>query len=164
MQLSSKGRYAVMAMADLATAGQDAVESLASISARQHISLPYLEQLFAKLRRAGLVNSTRGPGGGYCLARSTVNITLAEVMAAVDEPVKMTRCTAEQGGGCVADHRCLTHDLWRSLGNHIVEFLDGVTLADIIDNAVAREAVRAGRAGVDVDEVRERRQRQAVSR
>lgn len=153
-----------MAMADLAVAGQDAVESLASISARQHISLPYLEQLFAKLRRAGLVNSTRGPGGGYCLARSTEEITLAEVMAAVDEPVKMTRCASELSGGCVADNRCLTHDLWRSLGNHIVEFLDGVTLADIIDNAVAREAMRASKAAAEADDVQERRQRQAVSR
>lgn len=153
-----------MAMADLAIAGQDAVESLASISARQHISLPYLEQLFAKLRRAGLVNSMRGPGGGYRLARSTAEITLAEVMAAVDEPVKMTRCASEGDAGCVAEHRCLTHDLWRSLGNHIVEFLDGVTLADIIDNAVAREAIRAGEAAVDAGEVRQRRQRQAVSR
>ena len=164
MQLSSKGRYAVMAMADLATAGQGAVESLASISARQHISLPYLEQLFAKLRRAGLVNSTRGPGGGYCLARSTEDITLAEVMAAVDEPVKMTRCTAEQGGGCVADHRCLTHDLWRSLGNHIVEFLDGVTLADIIDNAAARAAVRAMQSAAEAREPRQAHEGEAVSR
>lgn len=145
MQLSSKGRYAVMAIADLATEGEGAVTPLAAISARQQISLAYLEQLFSKLRRAGLVDSMRGPGGGYRLARPAGEITLAEVMAAVDEPVKMVRCAGESTGGCVADHRCLTHDLWRALGDHIVEFLAGVTLADIADNAAAREAMRAAR-------------------
>lgn len=134
-----------MAMADLASSGEGAVATLASISARQHISLQYLEQLFAKLRRAGLVDATRGPGGGYSLARGASEITLAEVMAAVDEPVKMTRCASEESGGCVADRRCLTHDLWRSLGNHIVAFLDGVTLGDVADNALARDAVRSAR-------------------
>lgn len=143
MQLSSKGRYAVMAMADMATAGDGAVVPLASISARQHISLSYLEQLFAKLRRAGLVESMRGPGGGYLLARPAAEITLAAVMVAVDEPVKMTRCTGGEKGGCVAEHRCLTHDVWRLLGDHIVTFLSDVTLGDIADNAAAREAVRA---------------------
>lgn len=142
MQLSSKGRYAVMAMADMATADDGTVVPLAAISARQHISLAYLEQLFVKLRRAGLVDSMRGPGGGYLLARPAGEITLAAVMQAVDEPVKMTRCAGEESG-CVAEHRCLTHDVWRSLGNHIVSFLDGVTLGDIADNAAARDALRA---------------------
>lgn len=146
MQVSSKGRYAVMAMADLATHGEGAVAPLAGISARQHISLSYLEQLFAKLRRAGLVDSLRGPGGGYRLAREAGDITLAEVMAAVDEPVKMTRCASEKSGGCVAEHRCLTHDLWRSLSDHIVAFLADVTLSDVADNARAREAMRLARA------------------
>lgn len=149
MQLSSKGRYAVMAMADLATAGDGIVVSLAAISARQHISLPYLEQLFAKLRRAGLVESVRGPGGGYRLAATAGNITLAEVMAAVDEPVKMTRCTSGEPGGCVVGNRCLTHDLWRSLGEHIIGFLDGVTLADVVDNAAAKETVRVSRTAAE---------------
>ncbi|RME95270.1 MAG: Rrf2 family transcriptional regulator, partial [Alphaproteobacteria bacterium] len=135
MQVSTKGRYAVMAMADLAVAGEGAVVSLAEISGRQQISLAYLEQLFAKLRRAGLVESVRGPGGGYRLASDAGSITLNAVMAAVDEPVKMTRCTSEMKGGCVAENRCLTHDLWRSLGDHIVSFLSAVTLADVAGNA-----------------------------
>jgi Rrf2 family iron-sulfur cluster assembly transcriptional regulator len=147
MQLSSKGRYAVMAMADLAAAGEGAVAPLAAISARQDISLPYLEQLFARLRRAGLVDSMRGPGGGYRLARDAGDITLAEVMAAVDEPVKMTRCADEASGGCVVGNRCLTHDLWRSLGNHIVTFLDGISLGDVVENAAAKEAVQSAMAG-----------------
>jgi len=146
MQLSSKGRYAVMAMADMATADDGAVVPLAAISARQHISQAYLEQLFVKLRRAGLVDSMRGPGGGYLLARPAAEITLASVMHAVDEPVKMTRCATGESG-CVADHRCLTHDVWRSLGDHIVSFLDGVTLSDIADNASARAALQAAREG-----------------
>ncbi len=153
-----------MAMADLATAGQGAVESLASISARQHISLPYLEQLFAKLRRAGLVDSMRGPGGGYRLARDSSQVTLAEVMAAVDEPVKMTRCAGETRGGCVAEHRCLTHDLWRSLGNHIIAFLDGVTLADIVDNRSAYDALRAVQPAPEAGEPHGGREGEAVTR
>lgn len=139
-----------MAMADLAAAGGSTVAPLAAIAARQHISLAYLEQLFVKLRRAGLVESMRGPGGGYRLARDAGSITLAEVMAAVDEPVKMTRCAAEGSSGCVAEKRCLTHDLWRDLGDHIVAFLDGMTLGDVVGNTSARTtvlAVRAGHAG-----------------
>lgn len=143
MQVSSKGRYAVMAMADLAAAGDGAVAPLAAIAARQHISLAYLEQLFAKLRRAGLVESMRGPGGGYRLARAADEITLAEVMAAVDEPVKMTRCSGAASGGCVAEKRCLTHDLWRDLGDHIVAFLRGMTLGDVVGGSPARATLLA---------------------
>ncbi|MGD9866620.1 MAG: Rrf2 family transcriptional regulator [Hyphomicrobiales bacterium] len=143
MQLSTKGRYAVMALADLAMQG--GTVPLAAISERQEISLPYLEQIFLKLRRAGLVDSLRGPGGGYTLARPCAEITIAEVMSAVDEPVKMTRCAAEDTG-CIGDHRCLTHDLWRALGDHIVAFLDRTTLADLVDNATARTAVYQARA------------------
>lgn len=143
MQLSSKGRYAVMAMADLASAGEDAVVGLAAISERQHISQTYLEQLFAKLRRAGLVDSVRGPGGGYRLAHPASGISVAEIMAAVDEPVKMTRCADDQEDGCVVGHRCLTHDLWSSLGDHIVTFLDKVSLENVVENAQAKAAVRA---------------------
>lgn len=142
MQLSTKGRYAVMAMADLAKYGADGgAVTLAAIAARQDLSLNYLEQIFLRLRRAGLVTSMRGPGGGYMLARGAGGITIAEIMEAVEEPVQMTRCTSE-AGGCVADRRCLTHDLWRALGNHIVAFLDSVSLADVIDNAAALEARR----------------------
>lgn len=152
MQLSSKGRYAVMAMTDLATTEAGSVVGLAAISARQHISQPYLEQLFVKLRRAGLVESMRGPGGGYLLARPADQISLAEVMAAVDEPVKMTRCASDASLGCVAERRCLTHDLWRSLGNHIVSFLEGVTLADVVQNAAAREAASLAMSASGKDE------------
>ncbi|MEM8744485.1 MAG: Rrf2 family transcriptional regulator [Pseudomonadota bacterium] len=139
MQLSSKGRYAVMAMADLARYSNGKPVRLAAISERQKLSLAYLEQLFVKLRRAGLVKSMRGPGGGYRLARDAHDIPISAIMAAVEEPVKMTRCHTSEKAGCVGDNRCLTHDLWRALGDHIVVFLGGVSLGDVIDNATAKE-------------------------
>lgn len=164
MQLSTKGRYAVMAMADLAKHSADAATPLAVISERQQISLTYLEQLFMKMRRAGLVESTRGPGGGYSLARAAEEIAIAEIMTAVDEPVKMTRCEGELEVGCVGDHRCLTHDLWDALGDHILTFLGGVTLGDVVDNATAKQAALgladAGKAGTE----RERRTTMAAER
>jgi iron-sulfur cluster assembly transcription factor IscR len=138
MQLSTKGRYAVMAMADLSRHGPGSTVPLGTISERQQISLAYLEQLFLKLRRAGLVSGVRGPGGGYTLAREPSAITIAEIMAAVDEPVKMTRCAGEATTGCIGDDRCLTHDLWDALGEKIIDFLDGVTLGDVVDNALAK--------------------------
>lgn len=131
-----------MAMADLARNSQGEVVSLAAISARQQLSLSYLEQLFSKLRRAGLVESARGPGGGYRLASDVRDITISHIMTAVEEPVRMTRCHLEDNGGCVGDARCLTHDLWRALGNHIVEFLGNTTLGDVIDNAGAKKNAR----------------------
>ena len=139
MQLSSKGRYAVMAMADLARYSTGKAVPLSAISERQELSLAYLEQLFVKLRRAGLVDSTRGPGGGYKLADAAHKITISAIMQAVEEPVKMTRCHLDDKAGCVGDGRCLTHDLWRALGDHIVVFLGGVTLGDVVDNASAKE-------------------------
>ncbi len=142
MQLSSKGRYAVMAMADLARNSQGSAVPVAAIAERQELSSAYLEQLFAKLRRAGLVDSTRGPGGGYALASKPHDISISDIMQAVEEPVKMTRCHIEDAGGCVGDSRCLTHDLWRALGDHIVGFLGSVTLGDVIDNAAARDMAR----------------------
>lgn len=141
MQLSSKGRYAVMAMADLARNGDGGKVRIGSIAARQELPRHYLEQIFMHLRRAGLVVSTRGPGGGYALARPADAIAVGEIMAAVEEPVQMIRCAGQVTGGCVADRRCLTHDLWRALGDHIVAFLDAVTLGDVVDNATAREMV-----------------------
>lgn len=141
MQLSTKGRYAVMAMADLGLHGPGSTVPLAMISEGQQISQTYLEQLFLKLRRGGLVTSVRGPGGGYVLAREADEITIAEIMAAVDEPVKMTRCEGEQKKGCIGDNRCVTHDLWDALGDQIVSFLDRVTLGDVIGNALAKEMV-----------------------
>ena len=142
MQLSSKGRYAVMAMADLAdeAARLDPAQSLrpqaiAQVSERQAISQAFLEQIFMKLRRAGLVTSSRGPGGGYKLARDAADISILEIMEAVEEPVQMTRCSLTDVGGCVAGQRCLTHGLWQDLGLHIKDFLKNNSLADVILSA-----------------------------
>ena len=150
MQLSTKGRYAVMALADLAKNGGGSSVTLAAIASRQHLSLSYLEQIFLRLRRVGLVTSMRGPGGGYRLARPSAGITIAEIMEAVEEPVQMTRCAGEANGGCVADRKCLTHDLWRALGDHIVAFLGSVSLADVIDNANAFDASQQALANKNV--------------
>lgn len=128
-----------MAMADLARNSHGSTVSIANVAARQELSPAYLEQLFSKLRRAGLVNSSRGPGGGYRLAMDAHEITISKIMQAVEEPVKMTRCHQENAGGCVGDARCLTHDLWRALSNHITDFLGNVTLGDVLDNANAKE-------------------------
>ena len=135
-----------MAMADLARHSEGNAVPLSAISGRQQLSLAYLEQLFVKLRRSGLVESTRGPGGGYQLSSSAHEITISAIMEAVEEPVKMTRCHVQEVGGCVGDSRCLTHDLWRALGDHIVVFLGGVTLGDVIDNATAKEMTRQVRS------------------
>lgn len=151
MQLSTRGRYAVMAMADLATQQTIGCECgpvcLAEIAARQRLSLSYLEQLFGKLRRAGLVGSARGPGGGYRLARSSDAITIADIVAAVEEPIQATRCH-EGGGGCAAvpepaghGEHCQTHDLWHELSRQIALFLQGVTLADVVNGRVAGRAM-----------------------
>ncbi len=138
MQLSSKGRYAVMAMADLAKYSQGETVPLAAIAARQQLSLSYLEQLFSKLRRAKLVESSRGPGGGYRLSSDARDIFISDIMRAVEEPLRMTRCHLEDTGGCVGDSRCLTHDLWDALGDHIAGFLGSVSLGDVLDNADAK--------------------------
>ena len=133
MRLSTKGRYAVMAMADLARREHEAARAvaLADIAARQEISLSYLEQLFARLRRKGLVKSARGPGGGYRLARTADTTTIAEIVHAVDEPLRATRC--QEGKGCmIKGERCLTHDLWADLGDRIEDYLASVSLADVI--------------------------------
>lgn len=135
-----------MALADLAKEGKGSIVPLATISERQNISLHYLEQLFLKMRRSGIVLSMRGPGGGYALARAAEDIRISEIMMAVDEPVKMTRCAGDTEIGCVGDHRCLTHDLWDALGEQIITFLDGVSLGDVVDNALAKEAAKEARA------------------
>jgi Rrf2 family protein len=132
MKLSSKGRYAVMAMTDIAREGGDGAVALARIAGRQGISLPYLEQLFNKLRRAGLVEATRGPGGGYRLAAPAGEIRLSDIMFAVDEPVRTNACPDGSGAGCLGQGRCCTHDLWNALGAHILSFLGAVTLADVV--------------------------------
>ncbi|MBT5432582.1 MAG: Rrf2 family transcriptional regulator, partial [Rhodospirillaceae bacterium] len=136
MKLGSKGRYAVMAMVDLGVHGADRTVSLAEIALRQEISLSYLEQLFARLRRQGLVSSVRGPGGGYRLARSGGEISILQIVEAVDESMRVTRCKddAVEDEGCMKDRsRCLTHDLWSDLGNHIRSFLADVTLEDVCE-------------------------------
>ncbi len=143
MKLSSRGRYAVMAMADLAGQPTDGPVTLADIASRQAISQSYLEQLFAKLRRAGLVNSVRGPGGGYRLAKSADDTRIADIILAVDEPIRATRCEGLIGKGCQAGgERCLTHDLWDELGRHIFLFLSGVSLGDVVAKRVLGAAAR----------------------
>lgn len=140
MRLTTKGRYAVTAMLDLAVhAGGDPI-ALADISRRQGISLSYLEQLFAKLRRNGLVCSTRGPGGGYSLARPSAQISVAEVIRAVDETVDATACGGQrncQGG----EQPCLSHELWADLSRRIEDFLGQISLADVVNGRVGRERV-----------------------
>ncbi|MFQ5958304.1 MAG: Rrf2 family transcriptional regulator [Alphaproteobacteria bacterium] len=132
MKLSTKGRYAVMAMADLASNGDGSPLSLAEIARRQEISLSYLEQLFGKLRRNDLVKSVRGPGGGYLLGRSAGDIRISDIIIAVDEPIQATRCQPGSPFGCRSNKtRCLTHDLWEELGNQIYLFLSSVSLEDV---------------------------------
>ena len=134
MKLGTKARYAVMAMVDLARHGNAAPVPLTEVAERQGISLLYLEQLFGRLRRAGLVAATRGPGGGFALARPAEALRIADIVMAVDEEIKATRCEAGSPEGCMADKaRCLTHDLWEELGRQIFLFLNAVTLADVAE-------------------------------
>ena len=130
MRLTTKGRFAVTAMVDLAMRQARGPVTLAGISERQRISLSYLEQLFGKLRRRKLVNSTRGPGGGYTLALPAQDITVAEIILAVDEPLDATQCGGKEN--CLEDRRCMTHDLWERLNEKIYEYLASVTLADLV--------------------------------
>jgi Rrf2 family iron-sulfur cluster assembly transcriptional regulator len=136
MKLTTRGRYAVTAMLDLALHQQAGPVSLAEIADRQGISLSYLEQIFSRLRRHGLVASTRGPGGGYRLSRAAVQISVADVIGAVDEVVDATRCGGMQN--CQGEERCLTHDLWHDLSHQIHDFLTGIDLQEL----VARRSVR----------------------
>jgi Rrf2 family transcriptional regulator, iron-sulfur cluster assembly transcription factor len=137
MRLSTKGRYAVMAMVDLAQHGAEGPVSLAEIAERQEISLSYLEQLFAKLRRGGLVRSVRGPGGGYLLAHDRDDTRIADIILAVDEPLHAIRCKPGATIGCRGDRsRCLTHDLWEELSNQIHLYLSSVSLGDVCEKRV----------------------------
>jgi Rrf2 family iron-sulfur cluster assembly transcriptional regulator len=147
MRLTSKGRYAVMAMADLARHGDDGkAVPLQEIAQRQEISLSYLEQLFARLRSAGLVAGVRGPGGGYKLARSAEAVRISEIIAAVNEPIKATRCQDGSLKSCQGKlGRCIAHDLWDELGRQIYVFLSAVSLADVIESRVL------GRAGPPIN-------------
>jgi Rrf2 family iron-sulfur cluster assembly transcriptional regulator len=139
VKLSTKGRYAVMAMVDLANSTREIGMpiSLADIAARQAISLSYLEQLLAKLRRNGLVKSVRGPGGGYLLSRNYEDIRISDIVTAADEHLSATRCTPGSAKGCNVDKsRCLTHDLWDELTNQITMYLSSVSLADVCEKRV----------------------------
>ena len=137
MKLSTKGRYAVMAMVDLAANASAKPVALADVADRQDISLSYLEQLFGKLRKAGLVKSVRGPGGGYLLAHGPTDTRVADIIMAVDEPIQTTRCTPGSPQGCQSDRaRCLTHDLWEELGNQIYLYLSSVSLEDVVEKKV----------------------------
>ena len=137
MKLSTKGRYAVMAMVDLASHSVGKPISLAEIAERQEISLSYLEQLFSRLRRASLVNSVRGPGGGYLLGSPAGKIRIFDIILAVDEPVKATRCNPASPTGCHGElGRCMTHDLWEGLGNQIRLFLSAITLEDVLERRI----------------------------
>lgn len=132
MKLTSKGRYAVTAMLDVALNSQEKPVSLAEVSERQGISLSYLEQLFARLRKHGLVASVRGPGGGYRLGKDPEQISISMVILAVDESVDATRCLGDSN--CQGGVRCLTHALWRDLSNRISDFLNDITLAELVAN------------------------------
>ncbi len=140
MRLTTKGRFAVTAMIDLALRQQSGPVTLAAISQRQQISLSYLEQLFGKLRRHHLVESTRGPGGGYSLGRKAEDITVADIILSVDEPIDATHCGGKENchGG---DSRCMTHDLWASLNTKMVEFLDSVSLQKLVDDQLSKGLV-----------------------
>lgn len=148
MKLSTKGRYAVMALADIASQPSDAPVSLAAIAERQRISQEYLEQLFLKLKRNGIVESARGPGGGYRLTRDPEDIWISSIILAVDEPLQVTRCTGDAIEGCVDGRKCLTHDLWSALGRQIYSFLSAVTLGDVVNrrNFALQASVRRAKA------------------
>ncbi|MGH6855816.1 MAG: Rrf2 family transcriptional regulator [Aestuariivirga sp.] len=132
MKMSTKGRYAVMAMIDIGEHSGGEPISLAEIAERQDISQEYLEQLFGKLRKAGLVDSARGPGGGYRLAREASEIPMADIILAVDEPLRLTRCEGDAVEGCVKGEKCSAHDLWSSLGRQMMNFLGSITLDDVV--------------------------------
>ena len=139
MRLTTKGRFAVTAMIDLGLRSTNGPVALAAISQRQQISLSYLEQLFGKLRRHELVESTRGPGGGYTLGRKAEEISVADIIVAVDEPIDATGCGGKEN--CMGEDtgRCMTHDLWANLNQKMIEYLDSISLRKLVDEQLARE-------------------------
>jgi len=143
MQLSTKGRYAVMAMTDLAAQDASRAVTLGEIAQRQQISLAYLEQLFARLRRRGLVSASRGPGGGYRLAKPATEMSVAEVVSAVGEPLRAIRCGGGHAGCMKGGVRCLTHDLWEETGRRIRDYLESVSLADVVKGELSHAPTRA---------------------
>lgn len=155
MRLTTKGRFAVTAMIDLAMRCADGPVALAGISERQKISLSYLEQLFGKLRRHGLVESVRGPGGGYCLTRPAGQMTVTDIVCAVDEQLDATQCGGREN--CHDDERCMTHELWTALNVKMFEYLSSVTLGELVD-------VQRQKMGGDVAVIRDARRPAARSR
>jgi Rrf2 family iron-sulfur cluster assembly transcriptional regulator len=141
MRLTTKGRFAVTAMIDLGLRHQRGPVTLAGISERQHISLSYLEQLFGRLRRQGIVDSVRGPGGGYTLAKTMAEISVADIIRAVDEPIDATQCGGL--GNCYDERECMTHDLWMSLNARIYEFLESENLAGLVHKQLEKQAKEA---------------------
>ncbi len=137
MRLTTKGRFAVTAMLDLALRHQHGPVTLAGIGARQGISLSYLEQLFGKLRRHALVESVRGPGGGYRLARPTAKVSVADIILAVDEPLDATQCGGLEN--CREERRCMTHNLWATLNEKLHDYLNSVTLQDLVNEQLAKD-------------------------
>jgi Rrf2 family protein len=133
MKVTSRGRYAVMAMADIARHGHGAPVPISDVGTRQSISVPFLEQIFNQLRRAGMVASVRGPGGGYRLVLDPHEIRISDIMFAVEEQMRTTRCEGRPGIGCGCTEACLTHGLWEALGAHIASFLSSVTLGHVVE-------------------------------
>ncbi|MBU2759217.1 Rrf2 family transcriptional regulator [Acidithiobacillus sulfurivorans] len=143
MKLTTKGRYAVTAMLDLALHQSDGVVTVADVSQRQQISVAYLEQLFGRMRRFGLIESVRGPGGGYRLAVSDSEIPLTMIVEAVNESISTTQCGGEPQNCCKGDgQQCLTHDLWEELGDHIASFLGNITLGDLVARHLQKESAQ----------------------
>ena len=155
MRLTTKGRFAVTAMIDLALREHNGPVTLAGISQRQKISLSYLEQLFGKLRRHELVESTRGPGGGYTLGKPIGHITVADIIYAVDEPLDATQCGGKEN--CQDDQRCMTHDLWANLNRVMVDYLDSVSLLDLVEQQRQKLAQQGANVAVLHDNRREPR-------
>jgi Rrf2 family iron-sulfur cluster assembly transcriptional regulator len=154
MRLSTKGRYAVTAMLDLAIHHAEGPVTLAGISENQGISLSYLEQLFARLKKHGLVEGLRGPGGGYRLSRKPEDISVAEVITAIGEGIDVTSCAGNEN--CQDGERCLTHELWTKLGNEIYDFLNGITLASFIQRDDVHEVIRRQQGEVSLSALRVR--------
>jgi len=140
VRLTTKGRYAVTAMLDLAFHSQSRPVTLTDIATRQTISLSYLEQLFARLRRAGMVKGVRGPGGGYQLSRNATDINIADIISAVDEPVDSTKCGGK--GNCQNNQSCLTHDLWMGLSEQIRSYLKGISLGELLERHPVQEVAQ----------------------
>jgi Rrf2 family iron-sulfur cluster assembly transcriptional regulator len=143
MRLTTKGRFAVTAMIDLGMRQQRGPVTLAGISERQKISLSYLEQLFGRLRRQGIVDSVRGPGGGYTMARPMSEISVADIIRAVDEPIDATQCGGL--GNCHDDQECMTHELWTNLNEHIYRYLEGVDLGSLVEKQLKKQAETGAR-------------------